>query len=121
MFVNGSPIEGAAGWDVIGPMVQAHLSAAQGMVAAGLARRDVYGMVMLSGGVKDRADPSRIPRPGEHEVKLELGPLEREAAVIAACRGHDAARAGTLAGRLTGDRRANVDETCAAIGVDLDR
>jgi protein-disulfide isomerase len=119
MFVNGSPIIGAAGWDVIGPMVAAHLSAAQQMVAHGLERRDVYGMVMLSGGAGERSDPSRIPRPGEHEVKLELGPVEREAAVIAACRGRDGARAGELAGRLTGDRRANVDETCAAIGVDL--
>jgi protein-disulfide isomerase len=119
MFINGAPVEGAVGYDTLSAMVDAHRQVAGGLVARGIERRDVYGMVMLSPEARDRADPSRIPRPGE--VVLELAPVEREAAAIAACRGRDAARALGFAAKLTGAKRAVVDTTCASIGIDLAR
>jgi len=119
MFINGAPLEGAVGWDALAAMFDAHLAAAQGLVAHGIARRDVYGMAMLSGTTRDRADPSRIPRPGEGEVHLELDAVDREAAAIAACRGQDPTRAATFATHLSGALRAVVTATCSSVGFDL--
>jgi protein-disulfide isomerase len=121
MFVNGSPVEGAVGYDAIAALFDAHRSAAGSLIAHGIERRDVYGMVMLSGIDRDRSDPSRIPRPGEGQVTLELDPVDRGAAAVAACRGRDEARALSFAARLTGAKRAIVDDTCAALGFDLAR
>jgi protein-disulfide isomerase len=119
MFVNGTPLAGAAGYDVIAALYDAHLAAASALVAHGVARRDVYGMVMLSGSTKERIDPSRIPRPGDGEVHIEMDAGDRETAAISACRDRDGARAGKLAQKLTGARRATVDATCSSIGIDL--
>jgi protein-disulfide isomerase len=118
MFVNGSPVEGAVKPQVLETIVDAHMSAARALVANGLARGDVYGVLVLEHAGRDKSDPSRLPRPGE--VAIELGPIEREAAVIAACRGHDSARAKQLAGKLERATRGAADDACEAVGVDLD-
>jgi protein-disulfide isomerase len=120
MFINGTPLAGAAGWDAIATLYTAHLVAAQSLIAHGVERRDVYGMVMLSGTARDRTDPSRIPRPGDADVHIELDAGDREAAAIAACRSRDGGRARSFAERLIGARRAVVDETCAGVGIDID-
>jgi hypothetical protein len=63
-------------------------------------------------------DPSRMPAPASTGV-IELGQVERATAVLAACRGREAARARTLAARLKGARRTGVAAACAADGIDL--
>lgn len=121
MFINGSPVEGAVGYDELADLFKIHLDAASALVAHGIDRKDVYAIVILQGIDRDRSDPSRIPRPGEAEVHLELDAGDREAAAVAACRGRDSARAGTFAAKLTGAKRAIVDDTCAALGYDLEQ
>ncbi len=121
MFINGSPVEGAVGYDALEEAFEAHLAAASSLVAHGIDRKDVYAIVILQGIDRDRSDPSRIPRPGEDIQPLELDAVDREAAAVAACRGRDSARAVGFAAKLTGARRAIVDDTCAALGYDLDQ
>ena len=122
MFVNGTMVVGAVGTDHMNAIVDAHLQAAGALMATGnLPRRDVYGLILVSATVRDRADPSRIPSPGENIVKLELDAGDRESAAIAACRGRDRARATGFAERLQGARRTRVEDACAGLGIDLAR
>jgi protein-disulfide isomerase len=118
MFVNGSPIEGAAAWDQVKLIVEARLDEARSLVARGVDRRDVYSVIMGAAGGAERGDPSRMPR-AQSVGQLELMADDRHDAVTAACRGRDAARAGAMAGRLKGARRDNARQTCAAYGIDL--
>jgi protein-disulfide isomerase len=118
LFVNGAPIEGAPRYDQLKMIVELRLAEAQSLVANGIAPRDVYGVIMATADGAERGDPSRMPR-NEAAGKLELRMVEREAAVEAACRSRDGARAEEMAGRLKGDARASARTTCEAYGIDL--
>jgi protein-disulfide isomerase len=118
MFVNGMPIPGAASWDRMKLVIDARMADALQLVAHGVDPRDVYGVVMAAAQDGEKADPGRMPGAGS-TTALELGPIERETAVEAACRGRDADRADKLAGKLAGDRRAAAASVCESYGVDL--
>jgi len=118
MFINGAPLVGAVGYDRIRAAVETRLAQAQALVAHGVAPADVYAVIEQAADDGEHGDPSRMPAAGT--VQLELAPADREAAVVAACRDHDAARAAGLAGRLAGDRKTDVTGACAAYGIDLD-
>jgi len=118
MFVNGAPVSGAVRWERLQQVVDLQLAAAERLVAAGVERRDVYGLVMVSARTGERGDPSQMPMPASTGV-VELGQADRETAVIAACRDREPTRAGSLAGRLTGEHRAAAARTCSAYGIDL--
>jgi protein-disulfide isomerase len=118
MFVNGQPVLGAVSWDVLKDIIDRRKAEAETLVAHGIARADVYGVIMSAAQDGERADPGRMPIAAS-AAALELGPVERETAVEAACRGHDKGRAGKLAERLDGTRRRDAVEACAAYGIDL--
>jgi predicted DsbA family dithiol-disulfide isomerase len=118
MFVNGSPIIGAVPWDRLRMLVDTKLAQARQMVAAGVAPADVYAVIMIGADAAERGDPSRMPVAGSIHA-LELGAVEREAAVVAACKGRDGSRAQKLADKLRGERRDVARGQCAAYGVDL--
>jgi protein-disulfide isomerase len=118
LFINGSPIEGAASYDQLKYVVEARLDEARSLIAHGIAREDVYGTVMGAADGNEHGDPSRVPKTAMG-AKLELRQDDREEAVEAACRGRDADRAGEYAGRLEGDHKAAAKDTCAAYGIDL--
>jgi hypothetical protein len=99
-------------------IVELRLAEAQSLVANGIAPRDVYGVIMATADGAEIGDPSRMPR-NEAAGKLELRMIEREAAVEAACRSRDGARAEEMAGRLKGDARDSARDTCEAYGIDL--
>ena len=117
MFINGQAIVGAQPYENLRAVVVAQLDQAKRLVASGLARRDVYAVIAGAGVQRDKADPSRIPVGGD--VHVELGAVEREAAVVAACRGRDVARAADLAHLLPTDRRAAAAAVCTPLGVDI--
>jgi len=118
LFLNGQPLEGAPQWDQLKMLVDLQLDAAESLVASGIERADVYGMIMNTAADGERGDPSRMPRTTTG-ARLELQQDDREVAVEAACRGRDRARAGKLADLLKGPGRAAVRTTCQAYGVDL--
>jgi protein-disulfide isomerase len=118
LFVNGTVVPGAPRWEHLKLLVDARLGEAERLLASGVPRADVYGLVMLRARRVEDGDPSRMPAPTSTGA-IELGRVEREAAVLAACRGREAERARTLAARLTGPRRAAVAGACAADGIDL--
>lgn len=118
MFVNGVPVIGAVPYERIKPVIDARLVDAEQLVAHGVDKADVYGVVMGAAHDGERADPGRMPVAAS-AAALELGPVDREAAVVAACRGHDKDRADKLAARLAGAGKTEAAEACAAYGVDL--
>jgi protein-disulfide isomerase len=117
MFINGAPLVGAVGYARIQAAVDVRLAQAQALVDHGVAPGDVYAVIEQAAEDGERGDPSRMPAAGT--VRLELAPVDREEAVVAACRDHDPARAAGLASRLTGDRKRDVTGACAAYGIDL--
>ncbi|MCE9573334.1 MAG: DsbA family protein [Deltaproteobacteria bacterium] len=117
MFVNGQPVVGAVSYARLKPVVEAALTAARGLVARGVAPGDVYGVIMMAATEGEHGDPGRMPV--MPSATLELGPTDREAAVVAACRGRDKDRADALAGKLAGAHHAAAAEACSAYGVDL--
>lgn len=119
MFVNGTPVGGARDAAFMDRLVEAHLARSGELVKAGVARGDLYAVLMTMATDDDRADPSRIPSIVDHHVELRAD--ERTRAVIAACRLHDAPRAAELAGKLTGDARRRAALACAGGGIDLPR
>jgi protein-disulfide isomerase len=119
LFINGSAVPGAPRWEHLKQLVDARLAEAQQLMAAGVARGDVYGLLMLRAQRAERGDPSRMPTPAT-TGSIELGQDDREVAVEAACRGRDAARARSLAARLARPHRAAAAGTCAAFGIDIE-
>jgi protein-disulfide isomerase len=117
MFINGQPVVGAVSYEHLKPVVEAAKAAAEQLVARGVAPGDVYGVITMSAADGERGDPARMP--SAQTAALELGPIDREVAVVAACRGRDKDRAATLAGKLTGAHHAAAADACAAYGVDL--
>jgi protein-disulfide isomerase len=118
LFLNGVPLEGAAKWDHLKLLVDLRLDEAESIVASGIDRADVYGMIMSAAAEGETGDPSRIPRTATG-ARLELQQDERADAVEAACRSRDRGRAADLAGKLKGDRLADARVTCEAYGVDI--
>ncbi len=115
VFINGMPAAGALGYDRLLELVDGQLAASKELVARGVPPADVYGVIGLAADATEPGDPRRLPRPGS--VHIEMGPLEREASVIAACRAGDADGARALAGGRapSGDARG----FCGDVGVDL--
>jgi protein-disulfide isomerase len=119
MFVNGTPVGGARDAEYMDRLIEAHLARSRELVKAGIARADLYAVLMSMATGDDRADPSRIPSVVEHHVELRAD--DRMRAVAAACRRRDVPRAAELAGKLTGDARRRATLVCAGAGIDLPR
>jgi protein-disulfide isomerase len=114
-FINGAPVGGARSAEIMERLVEVHLTRARELVKSGIARGDLYALLMSSAAGEDRADPSRIPT----AVRVELRGEDRMRAVAAACRRRDAARATELAASLAGSARRRALRICTAAGVDL--
>jgi len=119
LFVNGVPVVGAVSWQRLSAVVDAQLAEAERLIAAGVARGDVYSLLLSDAAWVEKGDPSRMPVTATVGV-IELGQVDREEAVVAACRSRDRARAGSMAGRLTGEHKQAAAGACAAYGVDLE-
>ncbi len=116
LFVNGMPVAGAVPFEQLLLIVDAQLMAARELVARGVPAQDVYGVIGLSADVAETGDPRRLPRPTSHG-HIEMGPVERDAAIVSACRAGDDHEARALAGGRGGGGRARA--VCADLGVDL--
>jgi len=117
LFINGQPVVGSRDEATIDKIVDAHLDHAKQAIARGLARPDLYPLVMSMAQGDERADPSTIPDTsiGHLEMRAE----DRVRAVDAACRRHDGARAAKLVGALTGDPKRRAAAVCSGEGIDL--
>lgn len=117
VFINGAPVSGARDADTMDRLVDVHLTRTRELVAGGVARGDLYALLMTSAEGDDRADPSRIPTPAA--IHVELRSDDRVRAVAAACRRRDGARAAQLADGLAVDARRRAAQVCAGAGIDL--
>ena len=87
-------------------------------VARGLAKREIYPMMMSMAHGLDRADPSSVP--ASTLVHIELRADDRERAIAGACRRRDATRAKSLlVDGFSGDARQRAARVCAGEGIDL--
>lgn len=116
LFVNGMPVPGAVPYEQLTLIVDAQLVAARDLVARGVPQEDVYGVIGLAAGAAETGDPRRLPRPTSFG-HIEMGPLERDAAIVSACRAGDDDEAKSLAGGGGGGDRARA--VCGDLGVDL--
>ncbi len=117
MFVNGQPVVGSRDQADFDKIVDAHLARAKAVIAKGLAKREIYPMVMSMAQGIDRADPSSVP--ASNVVHIELRSDDRERAIEGACRRRDGARARTLVDGFEGDGRHRAARVCAGEGIDL--
>jgi protein-disulfide isomerase len=117
VFINGAPVSGMRDADTMDRLVEVHMTRTRELVAGGVARGDLYALLMSSAEGDDRADPSRIPTAAA--IHVELRSDDRARAVAAACRRRDAARAVQLADGLTGDARRRAAQVCTGAGIDL--
>ncbi len=117
MFINGQPIVGSREPADFERIVDAHIASAKTAVAKGLAKREIYPMMMSLAEGLDRADPSTVP--ASSLVHIELRSSDRERAIEAACRRRDAARAKALVDGFTGEGRHRAARVCAGEGIDL--
>ncbi len=115
LFVNGRPVAGAVPFEQLLLVVDAQLDAARDLVARGVPAQDVYGVIGLAADRAETGDPRRLPRPTSFG-HIEMGPIERDAAIVSACRGGEPDAARALA-QGSGDGRARA--VCADLGVDL--
>jgi len=136
MFINGAPVVGARTVAAISPVIDAHLARSRAVVQGGVARGDLYALLMTGAEGDDRADPSRVPSPATlpvdgtappsggadgrgHAPAVEPHSDDRVRAVAAACRRRDAARATELAGTLANEARRRAMLVCTGAGIDL--
>lgn len=117
MFINGQPIVGARKPEDMDRMVDAALASAKNAVDKGVAKNELYPLVMSMAVGDDVADPSAVPT--SHVVHIEMRALDRVRAVAAACRRHDGARATMLVAPLSGELRHEAADVCAGEGIDL--
>ena len=117
LFVNAQPIVGSRDAKGLDRIIDAHLDHAKAALAQGVARKDIYPIMMTMARGADRADPSNVPE--STVAHVELRGEDRSRAVAAACRHRDGARAAKLAGSLTGDPRKRAFAVCAGEGIDL--
>ncbi len=118
MFVNGRPLVGAVAYEQLLAVVDAQLDSARALVAQGVPPGDVYGFLTRGAADEEVGDPRRLPRPTSIAA-IELGPVEREAAVLAACQAGDGASAKDLGRGLRGPHLELARALCADRGVDL--
>ncbi|HUQ07334.1 MAG TPA: thioredoxin domain-containing protein [Kofleriaceae bacterium] len=116
LFINGMPIPGAVPYEQLTLVIDAQLVAARDLVARGVPQQDVYGVIGIAASAAETGDPRRLPRPNSFG-HIEMGPLERDAAIVSACRAGDDDEAKALAGSSGGGARAR--EVCGDFGVDL--
>lgn len=119
MFINGQPVVGSREQADFDRIIDAHIQSAKSVVAKGLAKREIYPMMMSMALGIDRADPSSVPT--STLVHIELRSADRERAIEAACRRRDGARAKSLAGAdgFDNDARQRATRVCAGEGIDL--
>jgi protein-disulfide isomerase len=117
MFINGRPVVGSREPAAFEPLVDSHISSARSAVAKGLAKREIYPMMMSLAEGLDRADPSSVPV--SSVVHIEMRSDDRERAIEAACRRRDGARAKSLVDGFTGAARHRAARVCAGEGIDL--
>jgi protein-disulfide isomerase len=116
MFINGLPLVGARDEETLDKLIGFQIDRAKELVARGVARGDIYPLLMSMAEGADRADPTL---PDASVAKIEMRADDRARAVVAACRRHDADRARTLASSLSGDVRRRAFAVCAGAGIDL--
>ncbi len=119
LFINGQPIVGSRTQEDLERVIDGHLGIAKQAVAHGLAKRELYPMVMSMARGSDRADPSTVPT--SNLVHIEMRADDRGRAVAAACRRHDSGRARELLRGLDGDYRRRALLVCTGEGIDLAR
>jgi protein-disulfide isomerase len=117
MFINGQPVVGSHSQEDLDRIIDAHLSSAKQAIAHGIAKGDIYPMIMSNARGTDRADPSTVPQ--STVVHIELRAEDRGRAVAAACRRRDGARARDLVRGLDGDPARRARLVCAGEGIDL--
>jgi hypothetical protein len=117
MFINGQPVVGSRSQEDLDRIIDAHLANAKQAIAHGLAKGELYPMIMSSARGADRADPSTVPQ--STLVHIELRAEDRGRAVAAACRRRDGARARDLLRGLDGDPARRAKLVCAGEGIDL--
>ena len=117
LFIDGLPVVGARDANILDQMIDLRLSAAKDAIAHGIARGELYALLMSMAKGAELADPSTVPT--STLVKIEMRADDRERAVTAACRRHDAARAKTLASGLAKDVQQRAAAVCSGEGIDL--
>ena len=117
LFINGQPVIGSRDPATLEAIVAGHVARARGAVARGVARGDIYALVMSSALGTERSDPSRVPI--VEAIQIAPRAQDRSRAVAAACRQRDPARALELATGLVGVARHHAQLVCAAAGIDL--
>jgi protein-disulfide isomerase len=117
MFINGQPIVGARDEAMLERIIDAHVAHANDAIAHGVARGELYALIMSMATGAELGDPSSVPT--STLVKIQMRGEDRERAVTAACRRHDAARAKALANGLDKDLEQRAAAVCSGEGVDL--
>ncbi len=117
VFINGQPIVGARDEEATDRIIDAHLQHAKDAVARGLAKKDLYPLMMNMAQGDDRADPSAVPQTSVGHIEMRAE--DRGRAVAAACRRRDGARAAALSGTLAGDSKRRAAAVCSGEGIDL--
>jgi protein-disulfide isomerase len=117
MFINGQPLVGSRRLADVERVIDAHLANVRPVLAKGLARAELYPMLMAMARGADRADPSTVPQ--SNVVHIELRADDRARAVAAACRRRDDGRARKLVLGLDAAARRRAARVCAGEGVDL--
>ncbi|MBV8761017.1 MAG: thioredoxin domain-containing protein [Deltaproteobacteria bacterium] len=117
LFINGQPMIGARDEALFDKVIDAHLAHANDAIAHGIARGELYPLMMSMAKGAELGDPSSVPT--STVVKIEMRADDRERAVTAACRRHDAARAKSLASGLAKDLEQRAAAVCSGEGVDL--
>jgi protein-disulfide isomerase len=117
MFINGMPVVGSRSQEDVDRIIETHLGIAKQAIAHGLAKRELYPMVMSTARGSDRADPSTVPV--STMVHIEMRADDRQRSVAAACRRRDSARARELLRGLDGDHRRRALLVCSGEGIDL--
>ena len=118
MFVNGQPLVGAVPYEQLLTIVDAKIAGARALVAQGVPARDVYDFVTRSATAEEVGDPRALPR-STSIAAFELGPADREAAILAACQARDGEGARALAGGLRAARLPGTRALCRDRGVEL--
>ncbi|MEZ4399578.1 MAG: thioredoxin domain-containing protein [Kofleriaceae bacterium] len=116
LFINGQATAGMVDADELEALVAAQRTRADDLVARGVPRADVYGVIGLGADLVEQGDPRRLARPG---LRIEPGTAERYRMVVAACRDGDRADALALAARLRDPALGLARAVCADRGVDL--
>jgi protein-disulfide isomerase len=117
MFINGQPIEGSAPYEQLAALIGEKRAEAERLISVGVARGDVYGLLMDRAERGEGGDPSKFPALASVD-DLALGQGDLALAVHAACRAREDERARALAKKL-GAGRAAVAADCAVYGIDL--